>query len=811
MFGKPHLRAISKMSTSSIGRKIIRSYAIPLTTKPLLVDGNGNFKEKDTGRIFHMHGINFASNTKMPDMPMQTTHLNAEHCGLYEDGDTVSFVGKPFPLSECYQHISRIKQCGFNTIRFVTTWEAIEHEGPGIYDLEYANYITKMIQMIDEVGGLYVFIDPHQDVWSRFSGGSGAPMWTLYAAGLEPRNFEKTNAAKIHNHASDPQNFTKMVWATNYNKLASETMFTMFFNGTIFTPKANINDVNIETFLQSHFIEAFAFLMQHIKNEIPDVFNSCLLGIESINEPNNGFYGLGDLNEFPHDQQLRLDETPTPIQSMRLGMGIPEEVDIYSLSMTGPTKIDKKWCDPDGIKAWATDEDNHDKHYGFRRSKNWKLGECIFAQHGVWDSSTGQLILPDYFKVHPETGEYLDETKFINGPFLEFWSKFKTRMREIDNNMFLIMQAPVLQIPPNIHNKTKYLDERMMVSIHYYDGMSLMFQKWNKMMNVDTLGIMRGKYFNPIFAIVLGESNIRKSIQKQLKNMAIECYENVGYSIPVVITETGMPFNMDNKKSYDDGNYESQEGANDAIMSALEREQLNFTYWCYNPDNCHQWGDLWNLEDFSIWSKDDLTGFRLNGGNSYDEWLFNNATLRGSSRSDGDIESTNSHSDISINKELIKETTRHLNTPLPGTSSGYELNSFNDLKLDLTDGIRAINAIVRPVPILINGDIKECQFDTKKKTFHLEIIKDRFHESVDSLPDIITIPEYHYNNQNFRIKVSSGVFEIRHNVVSQWIEWDHSMTNDRIVELDIELIENYTNTTSSGCIDSLKAFACGYL
>lgn len=795
----------------------------PFKTKPLDIDDNGNLRERDTGRIFHIHGINFASNTKMPDMPLQSTHIAARTCGLYENADTVTFVGKPFPLNEGYEHISRIKQCGFNTIRFITTWEAIEHEGPGIYDLEYVEYVSKMIKIIDEIGGLYVFLDPHQDVWSRFSGGSGAPIWTFYAAGLEPRNFEKTVAAKMHNLASDPQKYTKMVWATNYNRLASEVMFTLFFSGSIFTPKAKIDDVNIEDYLQNHFIEAYAFLINHLKNEIPDVFDRCLLGIESMNEPNNGLYGLSDLNTCPEGQRLKLDETPTPIQSLRLGMGIPEEVDMYSLSLVGPVKIGTKWCDPKGDIAWVTEENNKDNHYGFRRSANWKLGECIFAQHGVWDSVTGRMILPDYFKIHPETGEILDETKFINGPFLNFWYKFKERMREIDSDMFLIIEPPVLQIPPLIKNDKKYLDNRTLVAVHYYDGMSLMFQKWNRLLNADTLGIMRGRYFNPVFGLVLGESNIRKSIRKQMKSMATECNENMGFNIPVIFTETGMPFNMDNKRSYADGNYDSQEGANDAILSALENEQLNFTYWCYNPENSHEWGDLWNLEDFSIWSKDDQTGTELNGGSNYSEWLNNNSSIENkinfnenisnnNNNDNTEIESNNSQSDTSISKKLFKERTYQYkdNYGSPGSSSSNnEEESSDNNYIDLTDGIRAINVTIRPVPVLVNGEIKECQFNYKTKSFHLELTNSGFSENEEYSPDIILIPRFHYHDKNFQVRVSDGIFYIRHNHIIQWIEWDYSKCNDRILQLNIELTEK-VEEAESGCSGSLKALACGY-
>lgn len=55
-------------------------------------------------------------------------------------------------------------------------WEAIEHKGPGQYDAKYLDYVQEVVKIAGEFG-FYVYIDPHQDVWSRMSGGDGAPGW----------------------------------------------------------------------------------------------------------------------------------------------------------------------------------------------------------------------------------------------------------------------------------------------------------------------------------------------------------------------------------------------------------------------------------------------------------------------------------------------------------------------------------------------------------------------------------------------------------------------------------------------------------
>ena len=59
-----------------------------------------------------------------------------------------------------------LKSWGFTFLRFLVTWEAIEHAGPGIYDLDYLEYVRNVLEIAHE-HGINVFIDPHQDVWSQ--------------------------------------------------------------------------------------------------------------------------------------------------------------------------------------------------------------------------------------------------------------------------------------------------------------------------------------------------------------------------------------------------------------------------------------------------------------------------------------------------------------------------------------------------------------------------------------------------------------------------------------------------------------------
>ena len=46
--------------------------------------------------------------------------------GFFEHAATVSFVGRPFPLDEADTHFTRLRAYGFNVVRLLVTWEAIQ-------------------------------------------------------------------------------------------------------------------------------------------------------------------------------------------------------------------------------------------------------------------------------------------------------------------------------------------------------------------------------------------------------------------------------------------------------------------------------------------------------------------------------------------------------------------------------------------------------------------------------------------------------------------------------------------------------------
>ncbi|CUS21914.1 LAQU0S04e03708g1_1 [Lachancea quebecensis] len=723
------------------------------------VSRSGEFTDSE-GKQIQLRGVNLDPTVKYPSVPHSTSHSPLSQ-PFFDDASKASFVNHPVHLDEVEQHIRNLKELGYNAIRYPFTWESLEHEGPGIYDNEYIDYTIKVLKKIYEVGGIYVYLDPHQDVWSRFSGGSGAPLWTLYCAGLKPQNFEVTEAAILQNAYIDPDSkeekkpYPKMLWPTNYYRLAAQTMLTLFFGGKKFTPKCIINGQNIQDYLQGKFIDAVMTLYSRIIEKAPEIVaGNCVIGLETMNEPSTGYFTDLDLSQIPKDRKLRKGTTPTAFQSFQLGEGMAVTVDVYDISIIGPRKTGTTRVDPKGQSAWLSksERDKIDELYNWERSDKWKAGMCIWRLHEVWNMDPkDQAVLrkPNYFAIDPSSGATIDMHYFINNMFLDFYQRYRERFREIDRESFLFLQPPTLQPPPELKHTT-LIDEKTIYACHFYDGMSLMFKSWNRIYNVDTLGILRGRYKNPIFSLVFGETNIRKCLRKQLAEMKQEGKDLLGQQVPVFFTEIGMPFDMDDKKAYKNGDFSSQVAAMDALGYALEGSNLSFSLWCYCTENSHKWGDSWNNEDFSIWSKDDMSITQTK--TSLDTKLQNDSGFAPSF-------STIPHGHIS------------------------EISLEGEKPVPLFSGIRALNAILRPYPLKLCGQFKSAEFDLAGKEYKLIIDSNAKSDAPNHT--LIYLPKIHFPMGQTSIKTTSGTF--LYDPDKQILRWSHetgvqSITLHRVSE-----------------------------
>ena len=103
------------------------------------------------GRLMYFRGVNIAANSKYP----------------------------PFIPFEDARWWDLLASWGFNMVRFTLFWEAIEPQ-PGIYDRSYLDRVEQMVDRAS-VRGMYILLDMHQDLYSRWLHGDGAPTWTFPA------------------------------------------------------------------------------------------------------------------------------------------------------------------------------------------------------------------------------------------------------------------------------------------------------------------------------------------------------------------------------------------------------------------------------------------------------------------------------------------------------------------------------------------------------------------------------------------------------------------------------------------------------
>jgi hypothetical protein len=517
------------------------------------IDGS-HFKDVH-GRTLMLRGVNLGGSSKVPASPDGATYRRD---GFFAHRE-VSFVGRPFPLGEADEHFRRLRRWGLTFLRFVVPWEAIEHAGPGIYDEAYLDYVCTLVARAREYG-FTLFIDPHQDVWSRFSGGDGAPGWTLEAVGFDLEHFQETGAAIVHQTHGDP--FPRMIWPSNGGKLAAATMFTLFFAGDRFAPQTKIDGEPVQAYLQRHYMRSFQLLAERLAG-----FDH-VLGYDTLNEPLPGYIGWKDL-AVPGGPIL-LGACPSPYQSMLLGEGIPQEVGVWEMKLASLGRSGSRVI-------------NAEKQHA------WRAGcGCIWREHGVWDfDRAGQphLLRPDYF-----AGAEGREVDFENDCYQPFAEKFAEALHAVDPRAMIFAEAEPGGWPPAWNPEAR---RNLVFAPHWYDAFVLVKKSYTPLLAIDR------RTQKPVWM----PWNIRRSFAEQLAYIKRGADERLG-GAPVVMGEFGIPFDLNDKAAYRGGDFRIQEAALDRTFQALEANLLHSTLWNYTPDNTNAHGDLWNDEDLSIFSRD---------------------------------------------------------------------------------------------------------------------------------------------------------------------------------------------------------------
>lgn len=408
-------------------------------------------------RVVIPRGLNVSGCSKLPTIPDGRSHLVE---GFYETHRTVSFVGRPFPLEDAPFHFNRLRTLGLTFVRLLVTWESISHAGPNPetdLDGEYVAYLRSLVEMMPRYG-IKCFVCAHQDVWSRFSGGSGAPAWTFEAAGFDIEAFTDTGAAYIHgqDELRQRQGLTRkgeesgpFLWPSGYQKLAASTMATLFWAGEALAPKLKCRrrrrthsdggqvdgdttgtagreeeEVSVQTFLQDAHIAAFGALADALSP-----LEACI-GFEAMNEPHRGLVNLHHARFWNYDTDLHIGHYPSFSQALALGMGHAQEVPFYVKTWPYPTRVSHySKIDPKGRTAWLGD-DIVRREEAVDRPKG--MGGCVWQAHGVWewdDKTQAAIMLDDkYFETDHRPGREGKPLEWYKDCYAPFVRRFNERM-----------------------------------------------------------------------------------------------------------------------------------------------------------------------------------------------------------------------------------------------------------------------------------------------------------------------------------------------------------------------------------------------
>ena len=512
------------------------------------------------GRTLVLRGVNLGGGSKGPFGP-PGWNLRPESL---KNPVEASFVGRPFPLDEAESHFERLKRAGLTFLRLIVTWEALEHAGPGQYDEAFLAYLRKIL-LIAEEKGISVFIDPHQDVWSRWTGGDGAPAWTLERLGIDLDKLDTTSAALTRQRYGEfhRKRYPLMIWPSNYNRYAAATMFSLFFGGKTYAPGVIVDGENVQDWLQGRYIAAFRHCYRRLKN------CAAVVGWGIMNEPHNGFIGYRDLAKT-EKSIIPVGARPSPWDAIRAASGSTIEVPIYNSI---------------GIRGSRTARFNHG---GLSLFKDGFC--CPWKQAGVWtgEGDDARLLRPHHFAQFNER-----QVDFIEDLHKPFTLRFIAAMKEADENTFFFLEGLPSGADVATHPVWNKNDPPNAVNaFHWYDGFALFTKQFRSWFTI-----------NPESArLILGKKNVQACFTKNLSHGVKWAREHMN-NMPCLLGEFGLAFDINKRRAFATGDYSAHEQALDMYYNAVDANLLHSTIWNYTADNTNTTGDGWNEEDLSIFSE----------------------------------------------------------------------------------------------------------------------------------------------------------------------------------------------------------------
>ncbi|MFZ2466789.1 MAG: cellulase family glycosylhydrolase [Parvibaculum sedimenti] len=536
----------------------------------------GEWFEGEDGRTHILRGVNLGGDCKVPFTPNGHTNIPTD----FSDHRTVSFIGRPFPLAEAAEHLGRLKAWGFNCVRLLTTWEAVEHAGPGNYDEAYLDYFATICRMADE-HGLYVFIDFHQDVWSRMTGGDGAPGWTFETVGLDFTKFHAAGAAHVMQYKYDfarggrqEDRYPTMTWSQNYRYPANALMWTFFFAGKAFCPDFMVEGRNVQDFLQDHYLGAMEAVAHRVKG-LPNV-----LGFDSLNEPGSGY--VEKHMSYRHVGPSELDRSGpqpglawSPIDGLAVARGLSRDIPNFRVDKAAGkiVRMDDERVNAAEVSIWL------------------KGAECPFERAGAYRVKDGGVEVVDEFFFMKRSGHVVSMERDFMSPFFH---RVADRVRGIDPDWLLFAEVDPWRLG---HGFPKETPRGTVNASHWYDVGTLVTKEFRIPETPEQMQAREDSYTRNLAFI--------KSLGSSL---------NEGLGAPTLIGEFGIPFDLDHAAAYKawaEGDrsskpWEEHVVALDLMYNAMDALLISSTQWNYTASNRNDQavGDGWNQEDLSIYSAD---------------------------------------------------------------------------------------------------------------------------------------------------------------------------------------------------------------
>ena len=171
----------------------------------------------------------------------------------------------------------------------------------------------------------------------------------------------------------------------------------------------------------------------------------------------------------------------------------------------------------------------------------------------------------------------------------------------------------------------------------------------------------------------------------------------------------------------------------------------------YELQNNHQWGDLWNGEDLSIFSLDDKPlPLHPNPNSEVPGPQSRSASTISVDRSSPAFSQSHSTDQSPVLPETLKNK---LATP-----SINSQKSNTPAEIGSTPGFRAAEAYVRPSPIATVGNVVSSGFDLRNAIFTFSL--DCETGATEEVPTEIFLPEFHFPRDDTAVEVSSGKWTI---------------------------------------------------